>query len=140
MRSHEDILVFFSRRGIYNPQGLKPHGKINKRGSPGENWQRNDDVVNHYVQEKTGFPRTVIRFPSEGGLHPSQKPIALMEYLIRTYTNEGDLVLDNCMGSGTTGVACVNTGRKFIGMELDEDYYKVASDRISGTKRQGEQS
>lgn len=140
MRSHEDILVFFSRRGIYNPQGLKPHGKINKRGSPGENWQRNDDVVNHYVQEKTGFPRTVIRFPSEGGLHPSQKPIALMEYLIRTYTNEGDLVLDNCMGSGTTGVACVNTGRKFIGMELDEDYYHVASDRISGTKRQGEQS
>lgn len=63
-----------------------------------------------------------------------------MEYLIRTYTNEGDLVLDNCMGSGTTGVACVNTGRKFIGMELDEDYYHVASDRISGTKRQGEQS
>ena len=134
MRSHEDVLVFFSQRGIYNPQGLQPHGKSNKRGSPGENWQRNDDVVNHYVQEKTGYPRTVIRFPSEGGFHPSQKPIALMEYLIRTYTNEGETVLDNCMGSGTTGVACKQSGRDFIGIEMDPGYFSIAKARIEGAK------
>ena len=69
---------------------------------------------------------------SERGLHPTQKPVALMEYLIRTYTHEGMTVLDNCMGSGTTGVACINTGRKFIGMEMDAGYFQIAKDRIEG--------
>ena len=67
---------------------------------------------------------------SEKGLHPTQKPLALMEYLIKTYTNPGDLVLDNCMGSGSTGVACINTGRDFIGIELDEKYFNIAKERI----------
>lgn len=130
MRSHEDVLVFFSKRGIYNPQGLRDCGVTNRRGSPGENWQRNPNVLNEYRQEKTGYPRSVLRFASEGRIHPAQKPVALMEYLIRTYTNEGDTVLDNCMGSGTTGAACMNTGRRFIGIEEDPGYFAIASDRI----------
>jgi len=84
-----------------------------------------------YVQEATGYPRQVLDFPSEGNtVHPTQKPVALMEYLIRTYTNEGETVMDNCMGSGTTGVACMNTGRKFIGMEQDAKYFEIAQKRI----------
>ena len=81
----------------------------------------------------TKNPTTIIRFDKvrRGSQHPTQKPVALMEYLIHTYTNEGDTVLDNCMGSGTTGVACANTNRKFIGMELDSDYFRIARRRIS---------
>lgn len=135
MKSHEDILVFFSKRGTYNPQGLVDCDKVNKRGSPGENWQRNPDVVNEYKQTKTGYPRSVLKFASEGGLHPTQKPVDLCEYLIRTYTNEGAVVLDNCMGSGTTGVACVNTNRSFIGIEMDEGYFNIASKRIEEAQK-----
>ena len=83
------------------------------------------------IQRVTGYPRTVIHFGIQEGLHPTQKPVALMEYLIRTYTNEGDTVLDNCMGSGTTGVAAVNTNRLFIGIERDPEYFKIAQDRIA---------
>lgn len=72
----------------------------------------------------------MIKFNRDKGLHPTQKPVALLEYLIKTYTNEGDTVLDNCMGSGSTGVACLNTNREFIGMELDEKYFQVACDRL----------
>jgi len=81
----------------------------------------------------TRFPRSIQRFNTDKfkSLHPTQKPVALLEYLIKTYTNEGDTVLDNCMGSGSTGVACVNTGRNFIGMELDEKYFNIAQDRIN---------
>ena len=85
-----------------------------------------------YKQTHTGYPKSIIEFGTDNkkNVHPTQKPVPLMEYLIRTYTNEGDVVLDNCMGSGTTGVACVNTGRKFIGVEMDETYYNIAKDRI----------
>lgn len=134
MKSHEDVLVFFRKRGTYNPQGLVDCDKINKRGSPGENWQRNPDVINEYSQKKSGFPRTVLKFNSEGGLHPTQKPLPLMEYLIETYTDEGQTVLDNCMGSGTTGVACINTNRNFVGIEKDEAYYNIAVERIEKAK------
>lgn len=72
----------------------------------------------------------MIKFNHDKGLHPTQKPVALLEYLIKTYTNEGDTVLDNCMGSGSTGVACLNTNREFIGMELDEKYFNIAKERI----------
>ena len=72
----------------------------------------------------------MIKFNRDKGLHPTQKPVALLEYLIKTYTNKGDTVLDNCMGSGSTGVACVNTNREFIGMELDEKYFNIAKERI----------
>ena len=86
-----------------------------------------------YTQEFTGYPSEIIEFGLDKAIHPTQKPVALMEYLIKTYTNEGDLVLDNCMGSGTTGVACVRTNRKFIGIEKDEKYFNLASNRIEET-------
>jgi len=80
------------------------------------------------------MPNSVLRFNNaQGTKHPTQKPVALMEYLIKTYTNEGETVLDFTMGSGTTGVACVNLGRSFIGIEMDENYFNIASDRIKGT-------
>jgi site-specific DNA-methyltransferase (adenine-specific) len=85
-----------------------------------------------YTQRFTNYPRQVLKFGKDGSTdHPTQKPVALMEYLIRTYTNEGDTVLDNCMGSGTTGVACANTGRRFIGMEMNAEYFETASKRIA---------
>jgi DNA modification methylase len=88
-------------------------------------------VDGRYLQTQTGYPRSVLEIASEGATaHPTQKPVALMEYLVRTYTNEGDTVLDNCMGSGTTGVACKNTGRKFIGIERDPAYFEIARSRI----------
>lgn len=83
------------------------------------------------VSEFTNYPRQILEFYGERGLHPTQKPVALIEYLIKTYTNEGDLILDNTMGSGTTGEACVNTERKFIGIELDDGYYNIACDRVN---------
>lgn len=86
--------------------------------------------------ENTGYryPTDIITFQNEKGLHPTQKPVALLEYLIKTYTNEGDTVMDNCMGSGSTGIGCINTGRNFIGIELDEGYFKIAKDRIDVAK------
>lgn len=88
-----------------------------------------------YVQTKSGYPKSVIRFKRESGLHPTQKPVALLEFLIKTYTNEGGVVLDNCMGSGSTGVACVNTNRFFIGIEKDANYFELAKNRIMDAKR-----
>lgn len=84
------------------------------------------------LQEFTNYPRTIQKFASEGKtVHSTQKPVSLMEYLINTYTNSGDTVLDFTMGSGTTGVACINTGRKFIGMEMDSGIFKTAASRIA---------
>lgn len=129
MKNHEDVLVFYKRQPTYNPQGIQTFGKVTRRGGNGGCYGKSG-VEN--LQQFTNYPRTIQRFASEGKtVHPTQKPVALMEYLIRTYTNEGDLVLDNCMGSGTTGVACVNTGRNFIGIEMDEGYFQVAMDRIN---------
>lgn len=126
MRAHEDILVFMEHE--YIPQDLQPYQKIKKRGHNGTNFGKSGS---ENFQEWTNYPRSIIRFPREGkAIHPTQKPVALMEYLIRTYTNPGDTVLDNCMGSGTTGVACMNTGRKFIGIEMDPGYFEIASKRI----------
>lgn len=84
----------------------------------------------------TGFPHNVLEYPNVIGkqaIHPTQKPVELLEYLIKTYTNEGETVLDNCMGSGSTGVACINTNRNFIGIELDENYFNIAKERIEDT-------
>lgn len=131
MKNHENILVFYRRLPVYNPQGLvkKAIPTIRKGGDNGTNYGKSDKDA---IQEFENYPRSIIAIPSEGKtVHPTQKPVALMEYLIRTYTNEGDTVLDNCMGSGTTGVACANTNRKFIGMELDSDYFRIARRRIS---------
>ncbi|QDP55695.1 MAG: putative modification methylase [Prokaryotic dsDNA virus sp.] len=130
MKNHEDVLVFYSKQPIYNPQGLVDFNKIVRRGSNGDCYGSSGK---ENLQEKTGYPRTVQYFGSEGKtVHPTQKPVALMEYLIKTYTNEGETVLDFTMGSGTTGVAAVNTGRSFIGIELDVDYFNIAKSRIEG--------
>ena len=150
MKRHEIISVFSDgttanksdRRMTYHPQGLILHGKKvsgikacaadakdggHKFGRPGHKEE--------YIQEFTNYPVQTIEFANEGKpIHPTQKPVALMEYMVRTYTNDGDTVLDNCMGSGTTGVACANTGRKFIGIEMDDHYFEVAKCRILGGK------
>lgn len=131
MKLHEDVLVFSRLAATYNPQGLVPFNKITRRGGSGANFGA---AGNENYQEFTNYPRTILRFPPDLGrsVHPTQKPVALMEYLVRTYSNPGDVVLDNCMGSGTTGVACVNTARAFIGMEMDAGYFEIAQKRITG--------
>ena len=131
LRNHEQILVFYKQQCTYIPQGVVPCNFEVDRGSP-EGTGDNYGVANpRYTQTQTGYPASVLDFKSEGNTyHPTQKPVALMEYLIKTYTNEGDTVLDNCMGSGTTGVACVNTNRNFIGIEKDERFFEIASNRI----------
>jgi site-specific DNA-methyltransferase (adenine-specific) len=135
VRKHEQVLVFSNTKttGTYNPQGLVAKGTITKQGGNSDNYRSRSSEA--YVQEWTNWPRDVLEVPSEGKtVHPTQKPVALMEYLIKTYTNEGETVLDFTMGSGTTGVACVNTGRNFIGIELDQEYFEMAQNRIEQAK------
>jgi site-specific DNA-methyltransferase (adenine-specific) len=128
MQAHESALVFSQNTPPYHPQGLTPCRKVNKRSTSGSNY---GVAGKENIAEWTGYPRSVIEFDHDSEKHhPTQKPVALMEYLIRTYTNEGETVMDNCMGSGTTGVACMNTGRKFIGMEQDAKYFEIAQKRI----------
>ena len=130
MRDKEDILVFYSSQPIYNPQMTegKPFG--NKRGRNTSSYGAHEAKNNE--NEGKRYPKQVLEFTSvgKGGTHPTQKPVALMEYLIKTYTMPGQVVLDNCMGSGTTGVACVNTGRYFMGIEKEEIYFNIAKERI----------
>jgi adenine-specific DNA methylase/DNA modification methylase len=136
---HEDILVFSygkttknsNRRMIYNPQGTKPCNK-NMKGKTGNTAHRKGRKTQaDYVQTVTNYPRSILNFNNEGKVkHPTQKPLDLLEYLVKTFSNEGDIVLDNCMGSGTTAVACLNTNRKYIGFEKEEKYYKVCMERI----------
>lgn len=134
LRQTEDICVFYSCQPTYNPE-MEVRGKPRtkggyNKGDGSENYGKFTDVKsvsNEY------YPTNLIRISNAargGKVHPTQKPVALMEYLIRTYTHEGMTVLDNCMGSGTTGVACANTGRKFIGIEMDEKYFEIAKGRI----------
>lgn len=135
VRKHEQVLVFCDRKstGTYNAQGLIKKGTVTKQGGNSENYGKRN--AKGYVQDFTNWPRDVLEIKSEGKtVHPTQKPVALMEYLIRTYTNEGETVLDFTMGSGTTGVACVNTNRNFIGIELDDEYFSIATVRIEGEK------
>ena len=137
MKIHEDILVFSFASDVapgkikmkYNPQDLIVCNKINKRG-------RNSETTGHfneneYIQKYTNYPRTILKYDlDKKKIHSTQKPVALFEYLIKTYTDEGDLVLDNCMGSFTTAVACINTNRNFIGFELDKKYYDLGQKRL----------
>lgn len=129
LRNTEDIAVFYANQPTYNPQGTRQTDVMVSRTNRG-NYNECSKTTRQTV---TGYPTTILEFATETGAHPTQKPVALMEYLINTYTNEGDTVLDNCMGSGTTGVACVNTRRSFIGIELDSDYFKIAKERINST-------
>ena len=129
LRKHENIAIFYKKQCTYNPQGLIPCNKINKRGKVGLNY--NDVNSNKYIQKYTNYPTQILKFSyDKERFHPTQKPVALLEYLIKTYTNENELVLDFTMGSGSTGVACMNTNRKFIGIELDTNYFNIAKDRI----------
>ena len=129
LRCHEMVLVFCDGVSTYNAQGLQIKGTVTRQGGNSDNYGSRSSA--NYIQEFTNWPRSVLDIPSVGGTtHPTQKPVALMEYMIKTYTNPGDVVLDNTMGSGTTGVACMNTDRRFIGIERDEGYFKIAKDRI----------
>ena len=131
LKIHENILIFYKKLPIYNPQmrtGFKPYKC--KQGRHSTNYGAYEQG---HITESNGerYPIDIIKFKKDSGLHPTQKPVALLEYLIKTYTNEGDTVLDNCMGSGSTGVACVNTNRNFIGYELNEKYFEIAEKRIN---------
>ncbi|MFS0855276.1 DNA-methyltransferase [Paenibacillus taichungensis] len=141
LRAHEDILVFYKKLPTYNPQkSIVPEEKRDKRKkyntySTNDGGVYNDSKgmeVRVKKDDGTRYPRSVIQFNNkkEVGYHPTQKPVALFEYLIKTYTNEGDLVLDNCMGSGTTAVAALENNRKFIGFETEPKYIEVANKRI----------
>lgn len=129
MKQHENILVFYKKLPVYNPQLTKgkPYHTYSKSASTNYN-----KFNTNYETKNDGwrYPIDIQSFSPETGLHPTQKPIDLLEYLIKTYTNENELVLDNCMGSGSTGIACINTNRKFIGIELDNNYFNIAKDRI----------
>lgn len=147
MKAHENILVFYKKLPTYNPQMTQGHPrKVTSKSSRKKSVERQQgksEVLasnyNSYGESQVGYDSTE-RYPlsvqifakdqQKENYHPTQKPVALLEWLIKTYTNEGDLVLDNCMGSGSTGVACVNTNRDFIGIELTEQYFKIAQSRI----------
>lgn len=156
MRIIEEIAIFSkapighrsllgNKRMIYNPQGIIPNGKRkitesthcgNTMGGENHKSSRPNQVGIEY-ESYTNFPNDILKFNSifgKGALHPTQKPVPLLEYLIKTYTNENELVLDFTMGSGSTGVACLNTNRKFIGIELDEKYFNIAKQRIENVK------
>lgn len=145
MSKHEDVCVFSTapmghvsqlgkKRMSYNPQGIVDTGNtktVKEKGFHGRHIGARPNQVGKTYQVFTGYPSTILEFSKEETHHhPTQKPVALMEYLIETYTNEGQTVLDFTMGSGTTGVACKRTGRKFIGIELDEKYFQIATQRI----------
>ena len=136
-KKHEIISVFYFKQPTYNPQFEvgKPYTDVRK-----ESYRENISVGdgNKLIRTPihnsgTRYPSSVLKFSNGNNrnVHPTQKPVSLLEYLIKTYTNEGETVLDNCMGSGSTGVACVNTNRNFIGIELDENYFHIAQDRIN---------
>lgn len=137
LRAHEDICVFYKKQPTYNPQKTTGHKRkvstawhkigCKKTSNYGEHGLTSYDSTER-------FPTSVLTFATDkqkAALHPTQKPVALLEYLIKTYTNPGEVVLDNCMGAGSTGVACMNTGRRFIGMELDAQYFEIAKRRLT---------
>ncbi len=140
LRAHENILVFYKAKPTFNPMKTFGHErKTAKRKDIGsEHYGKQVNIKSYDSTER--YSRSVQLFSSDkqkANFHPTQKPVALCEYLIRTYTNEGETVLDNTMGSGTTGVACVNTGRSFIGIEQEQKYFEIAQERIAqaGTEK-----
>lgn len=135
----ENISIFYSKQPTYNPQMVKYEGKKRtnkvKDGKMGKLIDNANKKVTEYIDTGWRYPTQVLKFKRDiltSNLHPTQKPLALMEYLIKTYTNEGETVLDFTFGSGTTGLACVNTNRDFIGIELDQGYFEIAKRRILG--------
>ncbi len=133
LKSHENILVFYRKKPTYNPQMTvgKPYGGFSSETAKIGEVYGSAKSKHRDNPEGTRYPKTVLRFAQERlGLHPTGKPVPLMEYLILTYSNPGETVLDNCLGSGTTGVAAYNTGRNFIGIEKDPIYFETAQKRI----------
>ena len=133
LKSHENILVFYRKKPTYNPQmwySTPYAGFVSDSAKIGEVYGKQQSK-HRDNPEGSRYPKTVLRYKQEKGLHPTQKPVGLMEYMIKTYTNEGETVLDNTMGSGTTGFACLNTNRNFVGIELDEKYFNIAKDRLN---------
>ena len=137
LKSHENILVFYRTKPTYNPQmgKGKPYGGFKSETSTIGEVYGSAKSVHRDNPEGTRYPKTILRFKQEKGLQPTQKPVSLMEYLIRTYTNKGDVVLDSTMGSGTTGVACFKSTRGFIGIEKDPIYFQKAYERISNLEK-----
>lgn len=144
LRSHEDIAVFYRKQPVYNPQMVKcaPHQRNHRKGDGSHSLKRgcygdHKEVPTIVSDEK--FPKSIICFDKEHSadtFHPTQKPVALIQYLIRTYSNEGDLVLDNCSGSGTTAIACIKEKRNFICFEKDETYWKKSVERVENEQQQ----
>lgn len=142
LKQHETISVF-SKGGcsngskipmVYNPQGLIPTTKQNRNSQ--SNILNSEPKKRKELDTKyTNYPKSILTYSRETGMHPTQKPVALLEYLIKTYTNENDVVLDNCMGSGSTCIAAINTSRQYIGFELDEHYFEIAKERIEANGR-----
>ena len=144
MKTHENVIIFYKNAGgTYNPQMEKgepfkrksknPEGYVSKRNPHGYGLK----PVKEFENKGTRYPKSILNisrdFSAQQQVHPTQKPVPLMEWLIKTYSNSGEMVLDNCMGSGSTGVACMKLNRQFIGMETDLEYYKIAEERIKNT-------
>jgi site-specific DNA-methyltransferase (adenine-specific) len=138
MSEHEDILVFSkgktakngNPRMKYNAQGTRECNEVQQGKKGGSEHRKGRKEQDTYIQSKTGYPGTVLEFKNEKGFHPTQKPVSLCEYLIRSFTNEGDVVLDNCMGSGTTAIACLKSNRNYIGFETNVVYFEKSRERI----------
>lgn len=139
LKIHETISVFSKMKSTYIPQMRQ--GKMRKKGG----YQKDSELYGKQNEYSTTndqyYPVSILDYSNcnkKGRLHPTQKPVGLLEYLIKTYTNEGDIVLDNCMGSGTTAIAAINTNRHFIGFELNKDYYDIANKRIEEKEKEEE--
>lgn len=134
LKAHEKVCVFYKKLPIYNPQFTEGKPYKYNRTNFSDNYGKQQ--ITSGINDGKRYPRDVIKDKwSTTKSHPTEKPISILEYLIKTYTNENIMVLDNCMGSGSTGVACKNTNRNFIGIELDEEYFKIAKKRIEEEKR-----
>ena len=134
MRKVEDICVFYKKGVTYYPQGLKEVKNPKTKHNKNTEGYIYSGLNKPYTPKWTNYPTNILNYAGvyKNRIHPTQKPVELLEYLIKTYTVEGETVLDNCMGSGSTGEACINTGRRFIGIEKDENYYKLAKERLTG--------
>ena len=135
LKDYEDIMVLYKKQPTYNPQMREEFKKWTKKDTGnniiGHLGKQEKSQIKQSIGDKR-YPISILKFNRiRNGLHPTQKPVELLEWLIKTYTNEGETVLDNCMGSGSTGVACINTNRKFIGVEKDDKYFEIAYNRIN---------
>ena len=139
LRAHENIIVFYRKKPTYNPQMTHGHKRKTASRKNVNSECYGDAIKMQHYDSTSRYPRDVIIFPSDKqliSLHPTQKPVSLCEYFIKTYSNENDVILDFTMGSGTTGIACLNTNRKFIGIEKDDKYFELANQRIKQHQNQ----